>query len=357
MICDDCKKTYDSIVYPVCPFCNSLIVSYDNDVSTSNDLTKNIFENQNFQLLSKENVIVPDITNYTVCPNCAYKNSRGKKYCNNCLSILDNFSPNMEKDNKNEEICKRLDNVTLRKQFQITARAYLMYYLGKDQEEECESCKSKVSWINDYCPNCNEKVNTYNCSGHLQNEIQCGNRLLLSDNECSVCGQESLFSFFKQVMEGKYRGSTVDKMFTHLEKTFDVELKKDTFSSNSLDQRTILKIKNEAEITCAEVENILKAFASGLKEYSYRNDYDDDDYSMMDSFESTNKNNTIDENQIITPIKSNNVINIVNKRSQTLSNNNNNNNNNDDVESEEDDDDDDDGGFWNTGNDYDEEEV
>lgn len=315
MFCEVCKRDYDSMIYPECPYCNKLLPIDLNDTSTPN-ADEQLLAPQNFQLLSKDNSVQPLVSFNVVCPNCGTKNARNKRFCSNCLELLQNFTPNMEKENYNSEICRRLDHKTIIKHFNITARAFLMYFTDKKFNIDCPRCGQKTEWYLDNCKKCGQLVYWYQCGGTLKNGVKCNNKMKMSDIECNVCGQEGLFSFFKKLMSGRIRGKMADNIFNILEQVFGIDLTTDTFSAK-IDQRTIQRIKGDAEQICGDIVELLETFSKGLKDFTFG--LGNEDVELGDTFSAMKKNSWVTPD-IITPTKSNNVLDIMDKRKQQIAN-------------------------------------
>lgn len=316
MYCEFCKLDFDNMIYPDCPYCNKLLPIDINDISTPNTDEQKMIEQQNFQLLSKDTTMKSEINFNIVCPNCGFKNQRNKRFCINCLELLQNFTPNMERENLNSAICSGLDHKTLMKFFNITARCFIMYHFKIEFNKTCQKCGNKVDWYLDNCNKCGQLTYFYQCYGSLKNGMKCTNKIKIFDQKCSICGNEVFYSYFKKLMMGKIRGKTADDIFDKLEELFSTDLRKDTFSALRINQGEIQQIKSKAEQMCGNGIELLETFSKALKDFTYNSNYYDD-IDFKDAISSM-KDMPWLNNEIITPPKSTNVLDIMDKRKKQI---------------------------------------
>lgn len=317
-LCHSCNHSYNSIQYPLCPYCAGVTPMPDGGAQPNTDtsdpgLSQTIMPNAPSIFAPPVNITphaavhVPK--NYIICANCGAKNPRFRRHCFSCLTALPLFSARQEVQTYDYEIVKSLDRETKNYFYNAGVRMYLIRYLGMPLDRApCPSCGEECSIIDDECPNCHEMRYNYRCTGKIRqpdnSEVPCNNILTAQDLFCPKCRDMTLLNFIHQVLRGEIRGESAKKILRDFERTFGFRLFKQTYGS-AMSHGEIFQCKITLEQVCGELAKNLETIAKGLKSFTFesRNVELGDAFSDIRNQSSTHVTSTVPTNNIVDVIR------------------------------------------------------
>lgn len=316
MNCLKCKRNYNCMIFPECPYCNNIIKdnNLESESSSEKSLQTILPSNTIANLLSKDNTIQSRFDFQITCPKCYRIVPRNAKFCPYCISLLHNSTSQQIEENFASNAVQMLSADIINQYLQISGKAFLLYYTQNGFNYNCPYCQKEISWVEDYCPYCKniEPISFYQCRGSY-NGHQCSYKMKMLEEECPICHTKGLFYMLKETLEGRIRGDIANSFLSILSKIFVIDAS--TLSSAAhIDHGEIIYIKNNAEEICGQTSAILESIAKVLNavtNYSQNEEVNE----LPDSISAMKKpeNNWFSSN-IVTPTKSKNVLNIIEQR-------------------------------------------